>query len=296
MVLDEFLEEEIPLTPLLKILGLPRSTYYYKSTGTKAGKRKATHFFKNGTPVSKEVLLADINDLLTHEFVDYGYYKTYIYLKNELGYAIGSSRTYEIMKENKLLKFQRNKKKKINRNWVKDLVPKVEHPFKFLEFDIKYVYIQGTRTNAMVLTVLDVFSRWSLGQYIANSVRKEDVIELFDEIVDQYQMPERFIVRNDNGSQFIASEVQEYFVENNITQEFTKPSTPQQNAHIESYHSIMESAVCQRFEFENLEDLKKTMNRFKDFYNFTRIHGGLEYKSPAQFLKKYGFEMKRNVA
>jgi len=58
----------------------------------------------------------------------------------------------------------------------------------------------------------------------------------------------------------------------------------------------MESAVCQRFEFENLEDLKKTMNRFKDFYNFTRIHGGLEYKSPAQFLKKYGFEMKRNVA
>ncbi|MFA5574243.1 MAG: transposase [Brumimicrobium sp.] len=116
MVLDEFLEKDIPLTPLLKILGLPRSTYYYKSTGTKAGKRKATHFFKNEIPVSKEVLLADINNLLTHEFVDYGYYKTYIYLKNELGYAIGSSRTYEIMKENKLLKFQRNKKKKINRN------------------------------------------------------------------------------------------------------------------------------------------------------------------------------------
>jgi hypothetical protein len=34
------------------------------------------------------------------------------------------------------------------------------------------------------------------------------------------------------------------------------------NAHIEAYHSIMESAICQRFEFENLEELKKTMSDF----------------------------------
>lgn len=296
MVVDDYLEKGIPLQPLLKILNLPRSSYYYKPTGTKAGKRKSKIFYKNDASVSKEDLLEDIKNLLSHEFVDYGYYKTYIHLKNELGYQIGSSRTYQIMKENKLLKFQRNKQKKRNRNWVKDLVPKVEHPFSFLEFDIKFVYVQGTRTNAMVLTVLDVFSRWNLGQYIANSIRKEDVIDLFDQIIAQYQMPERFIVRNDNGSQFIASQVQEYFIQKNITQEFTKPSTPQQNAHIESYHSIVESAVCQRIEFENLQDLRKTMERFKDFYNFTRIHGGLKYKSPALFLKNYGFEMNRKVA
>jgi putative transposase len=296
MVLDDYLEQDIPLKPLLKILGLPRSSYYYQPTGTKAGKRKAKVFYKDGIPVSKDVLIADIKDLLSQEFVDYGYYKTYVHLKNELGYAIGSTRTYQIMKENKLLKFQRNKQKHKNRNWVKDLVPKVEHPFNFLEFDIKFAYIQGTRTNVMVLTVLDVFSRWNLGHYIANSIKKEDVISLFEQISDEYQMPERFIVRNDNGSQFIASQVQEYFVEKNIIQEFTKPSTPQQNAHIESYHSIMESAICQRFEFENKDDFSQTMDRFRNFYNFNRIHGGLGFVSPAGFLKKHGFEMNINAA
>lgn len=296
MVLNEFLELKTPLAPLLKILELPRSSYYYKPTGTKAGKRKANYFYKDGVLVSKDVLLSDIKNLLSHEFVDYGYYKTYIYLKNELKYAIGSSRTYDIMKENKLLKFQRNKRKKISRNWVKDLVPKVERPFTFLEFDIKYVYIQGTRTNAMILTVLDVFSRWNLGQYIANSIRKEDVISLFEQIAKQYQMPDKFIVRNDNGSQFVASQVQEYFCQKNIIQEFTKPSTPQQNAHIESYHSIMESAVCQRFEFENLKNLKETMSRFKNFYNFARIHGGIGYKSPVAFLENHGIKMKKEAA
>lgn len=296
MVLDDYLEQDIPLKPLLKILGLPRSSYYYQPTGTKAGKRKSKVFYKDGIPVSKDILIADIKELLSQEFVDYGYFKTYVHLKNELGYAIGSTRTYQIMKENKLLKFQRNKQKRKNRNWVKDLVPKVEHPFNFLEFDIKFAYIQGTRTNVMVLTVLDVFSRWNLGHYIANSIKKEDVINLFEQISSEHQMPERFIVRNDNGSQFVASQVQEYFVENNIIQEFTKPSTPQQNAHIESYHSIMESAICQRFEFKDLDDFNETMDRFRKFYNFDRIHGGLEFTSPANFLKKNGVDMEREAA
>lgn len=293
MVVDDFLEQGYPLKTILKILGMPRSTYYYKPTGTKAGKRRTNTFYRDESPVSKDVLLEDIKDLLAEEFVDYGYYKTYIHLKNELNYAIGSTRTYRIMKENDLLKFQRNKKKRKNRNWVKDLVPKVEHPFTFLEFDIKFAYIQGTRTNVMVLTVLDVFSRWNLGHYISYSIKKEDVIELFENIKTEFQMPEQFIVRNDNGSQFIASQVQEWFVKNDVTQEFTKPSTPEQNAHIESYHSIMESAVCQRFEFENKEDFIETMDRFRDFYNFKRIHGGIGHKSPAKFLRSKGIEMEK---
>lgn len=296
MVLDDYLEQEFPLKPLLKILGLPRSSYYYQPTGTKSGKRRSTIFYKNGAPVDIEVLIQDMVELLSHEFVDYGYYKTYIHLKNELEYTIGSSRTYRIMKENNLLKFQRNKQKRKNRNWVKDLVPKVDHPFNFLEVDIKFVYIQGTRANVMVLTVLDVFSRWNLGHYISHSVKQEDVINLFEQISNEYQMPARFIVRNDNGSQFIASKVQEYFIQKDVIQEFTKPSTPQQNAHIESYHSIMESAICQRFEFENLEDFIQTMDRFRFFYNFNRIHGGLGYTSPARFLKKHGVVMKGNAA
>lgn len=173
MVLDDYLEQDFPLKPLLKILGLPRSSYYYQPTGTKAGKRKSTVFYKDGLPISKDVLIDDIVELLSQEFVDYGYYKTYIHLKNELNYSIGSSRTYRIMKENNLLKFQRNKQKRKNRNWVTDLVPKVEHPFNFLEFDIKFAYIQGTRSNVMVLTVLDVYSRWNMGHYIAYSVKQE---------------------------------------------------------------------------------------------------------------------------
>jgi hypothetical protein len=111
MVLDDFLEQEYPLKTLLNILELPRSSYYYRPTGTKAGKRVSNIFNKDGTHVTKDTVVEDIKQLLAGEFIDYGYYKTYIHLTKELSYSIGSSKTYQIMKENKLLKFQRDKHK-----------------------------------------------------------------------------------------------------------------------------------------------------------------------------------------
>ncbi len=59
------------------------------------------------------------------------------------------------------------------------------------------------------------------------------------------------------ADRFIAEMVQKYFKDKQVVQEFTKPATPQQNSHIESYHSIMESTVCQKFEFSNISDAKK---------------------------------------
>lgn len=157
---------------------------------------------------------------------------------------------------------------------------------------IKYVYIQGKRKNAQVLTVLDVFSRWNMGQTIKWQMDYKNVITLFDSIFSQFQLPKNFFVRNDNGSQFIADLVQKYFKDKNVTQEFTKPATPEQNAHIESYHSIMERTICKKYQFDDIEEARNTLERFKKFYNFERIHSGTDYKSPYQFLLNRGTDMK----
>ncbi|MFC3811771.1 IS3 family transposase [Lacihabitans lacunae] len=201
MVIDEFLEQGKPKHLVLKHAGLSRSSYYYSSTGTKPGKRASRFVYDiEDNKHDLSYVIKEIKTVLNGEFVDYGYYKTYSYLNHEKGLKIGAYRTYKLMKEHNLLKFQRSKSKKTNRNWVKDLVPNVQSEFSFLEFDIKYVYIQGTHSNAQVLTILDVYSRWQLGQYIANSIKSEDVINLFEQVFDTYPMPQQFIVRNDNGS------------------------------------------------------------------------------------------------
>jgi putative transposase len=91
----------------------------------------------------------------------------------------------------------------------------------------------------------------------------------------------------------VADLVQEYFQNRKVIQEFTKPATPEQNAHIEAYHSIMERAVCRRYEFDSLQQAVETLDRFRMFYNYQRIHSGTGYKSPYRFLLERGLDMKK---
>ena len=199
------------------------------------------------------------------------------------------------MKSHNLLRNQYTKSsKKTKRHWVKDLLPNVDVPFTYLEFDIKFLWVAGKNKNVLVLTVIDVFTRWNISHLIAYSIKYHDVIKLFERIFEHLTIPEKFYVRCDNGSQFIAELLQKYFINKKVIQEFTKPATPQQNSHIESYHSIMESAVCQKFMFKDLKDVKQTMNDFRNFYNFDRIHGGIGFQSPDEFLKTKGIDMKNN--
>ena len=286
MVADQFIAEGHPIKLVLSECDVPRSSYYYKPREhpKRKGKEKSQFTLtQDGQRVSNEKVVEQITDLLGDEFVDYGYLKVTHWLRKRKDYIINSKKVYRLMSESGLLN-RIKPKKKGKRTWVKELLPPAEEPFDYLEFDIKYIYIAGERRNALLLTVIDVTSRWSVGQYLSWNVNKKDVIKLFDQIFEAYPLPNHFYVRNDNGSQFIAEEVQLYFQNKGITQEFCKPATPEQNAHIESYHSILERVICQRYEFENLLEAQDTFNRFVKFYNFDRIHSGVDYQSPNEYL------------
>lgn len=290
-----FIELGFPKKRVLHLCGLAKSSFYYRpKTGTQGRKPYAKFLNKNGLEITSQTVLEAIVKLFENKFVDYGYYKVYIYLRDELSFIVSKHSVYNIMKSNNLLQSKYAlSSKKGKRNWVSDLVPKTELPFDYWEFDIKFVWLAGKRKNMQVLTVLDVNSRWNLGQLVAYSIKKEDVIKLFKAIFAKYTLPESITVRSDNGAQFIAEDVQKYFKEKTgITQEFTKPATPQQDAHVESYHSIMESAVCQRFELNDIKEGKKILEEFREFYNFERIHSGIGYTSPYKYLLQKGIDMK----
>jgi putative transposase len=292
LVAESFIKEGVNKVLALKTCQIKRSSYYYKSKALlKVGRPCSTHTYQDGTLVADGLVVKDIIALLSDEFVDYGYFKTAIYLRDEHKYYINHKKVYRLMRDNGLLNLSKNTINRTKRQWVSELVPQPTTCFSYLEFDIKFIYILGKRTNAQVLTVIDVFSRWILGHIIKWKIDFNDVIALFDIIFISTKMPEKFYVRNDNGSQFIADLVQKYFKDKNVIQEFTKPATPQQNAHIESYHSIMENAVCRKFEFMDLKEAQDTLNRFRDFYNYKRIHSGIGYKSPYKYLLQKGVDM-----
>ena len=297
-VAQDFIEQGYAAVKILHHCKIATSSYYYKSRGGQRGRKPYAKIYdKNGNEVGTDTILTEIEKLFSKPYVDYGSYKTYRYLKDKKGYSISKHSVYNIMKNNQLTRMRyQQSSKKTKKNYVKDLIPKVIWPFQFFEFDIKYMWVQGKRRNIQVLTIIDVFSRMNLGQTIAYKIKSKDVINLFQEAITTFGLPDQFTVRCDNGSQFVALEVQNYLVGQGVTQEFTKPSTPQQNAHIESYHSILERAVCQRVEFSDQADVRVKMTEFRDFYNFERIHGGIGYSNPFNYLLRNETEFNQSVS
>jgi len=296
MIAQDFIGQGFPAYKILKFLHIASSSYYFipKENPKPRGMKKSTYTKDtDGKYVSNIQVAQEIEALLGEEFVDYGYRKVTHWLRQHKNYIINEKKVYRIMREHNLLN-KKVKHRKTPRLWVSKLVPEPSRDFEYLEFDIKYVYVAGQQRNALVLTVIDVSSRWVLGQYMDWTINYKNVKELFDKVFSYYNLPKVVYVRNDNGSQFEEKSVRKYFSDKDVIQEFTKPATPEQNAHVESYHSIMESVICQKYDFETLQEAQLIFNRWIKFYNFKRIHSGIQYLSPANYLKTKGIDMEWN--
>ena len=69
-----------------------------------------------------------------------------------------------------------------------------------------------------------------------------------------------------------------------IAHEFIEPGTPEQNGHIEAFHSTVSRLVCNRHIFRNLNHAKEIFADFFYAYNHTRMMAALLYYPPVPFL------------
>ncbi len=273
------------MTYLLSWTGQQRSSYYYRSSSGKAGRKPSTYTrLTNGRIVGNTVVIETIKKIRSVEFVCYGYQKVTPELK-DLGFVINHKKVYRLMNESKLLLGKRisNAEK---RQFVKQRRIQAVHPMQYLSMDIKYVYIHGEKRNVYLLTVIDVCTRKVLGHLLKSSIRKHDVVLLLDGIIQEYKV-EGITIRNDNGSQFVAHAVREFLKSNNVNQEFTHIATPEENAYFEALHSIIEREVIRRYWFDSLEYAKWKIEDYYRFYNNRRRHGSIGMLSPQKYWELF---------
>jgi transposase InsO family protein len=271
----------------LKWSQLPRSSYYYHPLTGKRGRKPSTHtWLTDGSIISNESVVIAIRFVVAEEFmISTGYIK----IRKDLvsyGFIINKKKVYNLMKRYQLLSGTVIRAGGEMRKFVKWLVQKAVRPMEQLCMDIKYVYIQGEKRNALLLTVLDVYSRSIIGQILWWRIRKEHVIWLLHRTLQQHST-KGITLRNDNGSQFIAHAVRNYLKEKEVQQEFIHVATPEENCFIEAYHSILEKQLLQNTEFTDIEDAIAVFSRWRKFYNERRRHGSIGQRSPKQLWDEY---------
>lgn len=280
-----FIEKGYMKKEVCRITEIQRSVVYYLNKDNKPGKKPSVVTVFKNEMVTEDRVLTSVKELLDHEFLSYGYYKISKQLKID-GFMINKKKVYRIMKTHNLLKPQRIRATG-KRNFIKFRKPVVERPLSYFEMDIKYIYIPEERRNAYLLSIIDVHSRKVIGHVFKRSIRKMDVINLWQSLKECLNDFKKITIRNDNGSQFIANDVRGYFHYHNINHEFTNIATPEDDGHIEAFHSIMEREFLQRNDYTSFYEMKSAIARFMKCYNEERLHGSLNYRTPEQFIKDF---------
>ncbi len=274
------------------IAGIKRSTYYYRPNGRCKGKQPSVHTYNCFMGhVNNDMVVKEIIDLITPEYNDYGYQTVTALLKQQ-GYVINHKKVRRLMRDNNLLHPKVVKYIPSDKTFIKFTVPPLEGPFRTIEADIKYVYIHGARRNAFLISFLCTFCRgnfvWDM-DYTMHSVQIIRLIKVLmgHPIIREYIDIRRVIIkiRTDNGPQFIAKILAEALRSLGIAHEFIEPGTPQQNGHIESFHSTVTRLVCNRNIFDDLNHAKEIFSYFFFAYNNVRAMKVLLHYPPVTFLK-----------
>lgn len=206
------------------------------------------------------------------------------------GYRINAKKVYRLMKDyDQLLDRRRSERGP----YVSQRCARPDRPLTLLEMDIKMFWVEEYRRHAFVLTIIDTFTRVALAHEVGYSMKWATVAKAWEEVIINHLQPADLLskdihveVRSDNGPQFLATRLREFMADNHLGQVFTHPYTPQENGHVESFHSIISQAL-KYDRFTTLGQLEQRLVLFYENYNNSRVHSATAMLPPQVFWQAY---------
>lgn len=278
--------------PVLRICEVPASTYYYHLKHPERKKPVSTgrpipgySENKDGKKVFDNRIKEYLIRLISGEHAACGYKKMTSLLRRNYRLKINKKKVYRLCKELGILLPQREITKPVPKKVARNRV--VTGPNQLWQMDIKYGYVVGKRGHFFVANIIDVFDRNLVGHYRGKTCNAQDIIKATQKAMlkrEVHKQSEPLVIRTDNGPQFV-SKAFSAFAESNFEHERIPNRTPNMNAYVESFHSILERECFQRHFFESYEEAFRVVDRFMYFYNTKRLHGSLKDMPPVEYLE-----------
>ena len=213
------------------------------------------------------------------------------YLAIEHKVYINHKKIYRLCDENDLLLFRQGDKKKRKFRKSRCEYTEVSCPNELWQFDLKYIWIHGENRWCFFLGFIDVVSKKITGWYVGKSCKAGDLVFTLNQAIKSENITSDHLltIRSDNGPQMSSNRFYFYLknLEKKLTHEFIPPRSPDRNAYIEAFNSILETEVLQVRYFRNYEEVYEAMVRFIEFYNNRRLHGSIGDRSPRMFIEGF---------
>lgn len=132
---------------------------------------------------------------------------------------------------------------------------------------------------------MDLYTRQIIAFDVSDSMDAEWVSSVVKRLI--YQYPNIELIHSDRGYQYKSDIYKQILSENNIIQSYSKKGYPYDNAWIESFHKAIKQEKLKHYEIKSLNEAYHLCCEYiLTFYNTTRIHSAIGYKTPNQFAKE----------
>lgn len=145
-------------------------------------------------------------------------------------------------------------------------------------------YIKVGSQYQYLITIMDVFSRRILGWSLSSTRTVEDVLPLLRRVIARRKPSPGLIFHTDRGIEFMAYAIQEELEKHGLRKSYNRLGHCTDNAHMESFYHSLKGELIRGRKFDDHPKLRSALSWYVDnFYNRTRLHSGIGYKSPVHY-------------
>lgn len=211
--------------------------------------------------------------------VRYGYRRVHILLRRD-GWAVNPKRIYRLYREMGLQLRNKTPKRRVKAKLREDRKPAVQVNEVW---SMDFVHDQlATGRKLRILTIVDIFSRFSPAVDPRFNYRGEDVVATLERVCKIIGFPKA--IRVDQGSEFISRDLDLWAYQRGVILDFSRPGKPTDNAFIESFNGKFRAECLNAHWFMNLDDAREKMEDWRRDYNEVRPHSAIGNKPPISLM------------
>ncbi|OYQ34362.1 IS3 family transposase [Niveispirillum lacus] len=268
----------IPVRCSYRLLGVSSSGYY-------AWKQRKLSLQK----YVDMILLAHVNQYFTLSHETYGSPRMHAELK-AAGLSCGRHRIARLMRDNGLKALMKRRYKKTTDSGhggpvapnLLDQDFSTEGSNQKWGVDISYIWTAESWLHLAV--AIDLYSRRVVGWAVSDRMKKDLAITNLQRAIATRRPKPSFVHHSDRGNQYCSDEYQKILKAHGMEISMSGKGNCYDNAMVETFFKTLKSELIWRTIFLSRLQAERAIGTFIDgFYNPTRRHSALGYKSPILF-------------
>jgi transposase InsO family protein len=157
----------------------------------------------------------------------------------------------------------------INQLWVADIT-----------------YVRLGRVDVFLAVVMDAFSRKVVGWNLGPKLTTELALTALSNAIESRQPAPGLIHHSDRGVQYASAAYVDLLLQHGMIPSMSRPGNPYDNAKCERFMKTLKQEEIRCSEYRDIDHLRAHLSVFLDrYYNVTRLHSALGYRSPEEFEK-----------